>query len=54
MILILNNDYFLNSTNQLIFLVMMSCVFFVVWTEFLYIIYTSFSLKRLIQLPTYT
>jgi hypothetical protein len=38
MILGLYSDYFLNNFNQLVFVMVMSCVFFVVPTELLNII----------------
>jgi hypothetical protein len=38
MILTVNNDYFLNSVNQLIFVMVKWCIFFAVRTEFLNII----------------
>jgi hypothetical protein len=37
----------LNSVNQLIFVMVKSCVFFAVRTEFLNIIYTNFGFKGL-------
>jgi hypothetical protein len=52
MILRVNNDSLLNSVNQPIFVMVKCCVFFAVRAEFLTIIYTSFSFKRLTCLNT--
>jgi hypothetical protein len=49
MILSLTGIFSLNSINQLIFVMVKSCVFCAVWTEFLRIIWTSFSSKGLIS-----
>jgi hypothetical protein len=40
----------LNSVNQLIFVMVKSCVFFAVWIEFLNIIQMSFDFKGFISL----
>jgi hypothetical protein len=48
MVLGVNSDYSLNSTNWLTFVVK-GCVLFDVRTEFLNIIYTSFGLKGFIK-----
>jgi hypothetical protein len=49
MIFDVNSDYFLNSVNQLIFVMVKCCVFFAVRAEFLNIILTSFGFKGLRQ-----
>jgi hypothetical protein len=46
-VLTVNRDYFLNSINKLIFVMVKSCVFFAVRTEFLNIILSIFGFKGL-------
>jgi hypothetical protein len=46
MILTINSDYFLNSVNQLIFVMVKCGVFFAVRTEFLNVILMNFVFQR--------